>query len=93
MKLLILLLCRPFLQVGILPSGEEVQEKFMPYQINLEVLKQANKSCLVNPCPPFIRGNEVTVEVINSEHFPCKFLYSCAETTTLLIGKDILSKY
>ncbi|MBZ9685593.1 hypothetical protein G9F72_004405 [Clostridium estertheticum] len=51
------------------PSGEEVQEKFMPYQINLEVLKLANKNCIVNPCPPFTRGNEVTEEVINSEHF------------------------
>ena len=50
-------------------SGEEVKEKFIPYQINLEVLKLASKNCIVNPCPPFTRGNEVTAEIINSGHF------------------------
>ena len=51
------------------PSGEGVEEKFKPYQINLELLKLANKDCIVNPCPPFTRGQEIAAEVINSEYF------------------------
>jgi len=51
------------------PSGEDVEEKFKPYQINIEVLKLANKDCIVNPCPPFTRGQEISAEVINSEYF------------------------
>lgn len=42
---------------------------FLPYQINMNILKLADKSCLVNPCPPFTRGNEITDEVIKSGHF------------------------
>lgn len=44
-------------------------EKFQPYQITLNKLELASNNCIVNPCPPFTRGNEVAAEVINSEHF------------------------
>lgn len=42
---------------------------FLPYQINMDILKMADKCCIVNPCPPFTRGNEITDEVIKSDHF------------------------
>lgn len=50
---------------------ENIQEykKFLPYQLNLNKLKLANKQCIVNPCPPFTRGNEIVDEVINSKYF------------------------
>jgi len=51
------------------PSGEDAEEKFKHYQINTNLLKLANKDCLVNPCPPFTRGNEISTEVIDSEYF------------------------
>jgi len=44
-------------------------EKFIPYQITLDKIKLGSKNCIVNPCPPFTRGHEVTDEVIISEHF------------------------
>jgi len=44
-------------------------EKFIPYQITLDKIKLGSKNCIVNPCPPFTRGHEVTDEIITSEHF------------------------
>ncbi|MBW9157758.1 hypothetical protein G9F71_006460 [Clostridium sp. FP2] len=44
-------------------------KKFLPYQINLEKIKIANKDCIVSPCPPFTRGNEILEEVIKSNYF------------------------
>lgn len=44
-------------------------KKFLPYQLDLNKLKLANKNCIVNPCPPFTRENEISDEVINSNHF------------------------
>lgn len=46
-----------------------MEKKFKPYQTNMDLLKLANKDCIVNPCPPFTRGNEIAAEVINSEKF------------------------
>lgn len=54
------------------PSKEEGTEefaKFLPYQLTIEKLQLADKDCLINPCPPFTRGQEVTEEVIASKHF------------------------
>lgn len=47
----------------------EEYKKFIPYQIDIDKLKYANKDCIVNPCPPFTRGNEVTDDIIKSDHF------------------------
>jgi len=44
-------------------------QKFIPYQITLDKIKLGSKNCIVNPCPPFTRGHEVTDEIITSEHF------------------------
>jgi ornithine carbamoyltransferase len=51
------------------PSEPSELAKFMPYQLSLEKLKQTNKGCLVNPCPPFNRAHAVPDEVMNSEYF------------------------
>lgn len=50
-------------------EDSEEFKKFAPYQITLDKLKLANKDCILNPCPPFTRGHEVTDEVIRSKHF------------------------
>ena len=44
-------------------------DRFLPYQITLDILKMADKNCIVNPCPPFTRGNEIADEIIKSRYF------------------------
>ena len=44
-------------------------EDFMPYQITKETMALAGKGALLNPCPPFYRGEEVSEDVIDSEYF------------------------
>lgn len=50
-------------------GNEKEFKKFLPYQIDLDKIKIANGDCIVNPCPPFTRGNEITDEVIKSKYF------------------------
>lgn len=38
-------------------------------QITKEIMDEANKGAVLNPCPPFYRGEEVSVDVIDSEYF------------------------
>jgi ornithine carbamoyltransferase len=45
------------------------QKDFAPYQVTLDLMKQANAGALLNPCPPFYRGEEVSFEVIESNFF------------------------
>lgn len=42
---------------------------FTKCQVTLEVMKKANKGAILNPCPPFYRGEEVSEDVINSDYF------------------------
>ena len=42
---------------------------FEEYQITAEIMKKANKGALLNPCPPFYRGEEVSVSAIDSQYF------------------------
>lgn len=44
-------------------------ERFMANQIDLHKLSLTNKDCIVNPCPPFTRGEEIAAEVIDSDYF------------------------
>jgi len=44
-------------------------EVFRRYQVTLELMKRAKKDAILNPCPPFYRGEEVSDEVINSPYF------------------------
>ena len=44
-------------------------EDFKPYQITSKIMALANKDAVLNPCPPFYRGEEVSEEVIDSKYF------------------------
>ncbi len=37
--------------------------------VTTQVMKKANKGAILNPCPPFYRGEEVSDEVIQSGYF------------------------
>ena len=50
-------------------NGKSVPEIFLPYQLTLDKLKSCNTGYIVNPCPPFTRGKEVSEEIINSDRF------------------------
>lgn len=45
------------------------KEDFQEYQITLQHMKKANAGAILNPRPPFYRGEEVAAEVIDSEYF------------------------
>ncbi|WP_099466879.1 ornithine carbamoyltransferase [Konateibacter massiliensis] len=42
---------------------------FADYQITFKRMQLANGNALLNPCPPFFRGEEVSVEVVDSQFF------------------------
>ena len=42
---------------------------FEPYMITSEIMRQANPGALLNCCPPFIRGREVSSEVVDDSEF------------------------
>lgn len=42
---------------------------FKPYQITKDLMATANPGALLNPCPPFYRGEEVSEDAIHSEFF------------------------
>lgn len=50
-----------------LPSN--VATKFKPCQVTKAAMDKANKGALLNPCPPFYRGEEVSADAIDSEYF------------------------
>lgn len=45
------------------------KDDFKEYQITLHHMKKANAGAILNPCPPFFRGEEVSEDVINSDYF------------------------
>lgn len=47
----------------------EMYPDFKDYQITVEIMKMANSNAILNPCPPFYRGEEVSKEVISSKYF------------------------
>lgn len=47
-------------------KSEEYIEKF---QITLDRMKLTKPGSILNPCPPFFRGEEVSEDVINSDYF------------------------
>ncbi len=49
-------------------SPEELND-FKDCQVTKEVMNLANKNAILNPCPPFYRGEEVSEDVIESEYF------------------------
>ena len=44
-------------------------DSFKNYKVTRSVMDKANKDAILNPCPPFYRGEEVDDDVINSEYF------------------------
>lgn len=48
---------------------KSVLEDFKNCQVTKAVMDRANKGALLNSCPPFYRGEEVSADVINSEYF------------------------
>lgn len=48
---------------------KDVLTDFSECQITTEIMNLANKGAVLNPCPPFYRGEEVSEDVINSDYF------------------------
>lgn len=42
---------------------------FQKCQVTLDTMKKANEGALLNPCPPFYRGEEVDAQVLESHYF------------------------
>ena len=47
----------------------EALADFKPYQITTSAMRKANSKAILNPCPPFYRGEEVSAEVLDSPFF------------------------
>lgn len=50
-----------------LPAG--ASSDFADCRVTKEVMNMANKNAILNPCPPFYRGEEVSDDVIESQYF------------------------
>ncbi len=46
-----------------------ILDEFKDCQVTTEIMKLANEGAVLNPCPPFYRGEEVSDDVIESEFF------------------------
>lgn len=49
-------------------AAEEVSD-FKHCQVTREVMDMANEKAVLNPCPPFYRGEEVSADAIESKYF------------------------
>ncbi|RTE05047.1 ornithine carbamoyltransferase [Paenibacillus whitsoniae] len=52
-----------------LPNELRTNEYINKYQITLERMKLTKKNAILNPCPPFFRGEEISEDAIASEYF------------------------
>lgn len=52
-----------------LPSELKVDEYYDQYQITLERMNRCKLNAILNPCPPFYRGEEISEDVIDSDYF------------------------
>lgn len=50
-------------------SVSHVKDEFKNYSVTKKLMEKANIGALLNPCPPFTRGEEVSDDVIDSEYF------------------------
>lgn len=48
---------------------KEMLQDFKKYQVTEELLQVTNQGALLNPCPPFYRGEEVSTDAIRSPYF------------------------
>lgn len=51
------------------PEELKSEEYFSRYRITTEIMNLAKKNAILNPCPPFSRGEEVSQDVIDSRYF------------------------
>ena len=51
------------------PLPSAIKGAFIDHQVTLDRMKKANENALLNPCPPFTRGEEVSSDVIDSRYF------------------------
>ncbi len=51
------------------PVSADDLSAFKNCQVTVEAMNRANSGAILNPCPPFYRGEEVTAEVIDSNYF------------------------
>lgn len=51
------------------PINKDILKDFVNHQITKSLMDTANPNALLNPCPPFYRGEEVSVDVIDSHYF------------------------
>ena len=49
--------------------GSDILKDFSEHQVTLEIMENANENAILNPCPPFYRGEEVSKDVIESKYF------------------------
>lgn len=49
--------------------NKEILQDFREHQVTTELMAGAKRDALLNPCPPFYRGEEVSAEVIDSKYF------------------------
>ncbi|MCM1182382.1 MAG: peptide transporter [Roseburia sp.] len=47
----------------------ELLSEFRECQVTTEMMEMANPGAMLNPCPPFYRGEEVSEDVIESKYF------------------------
>ena len=50
-------------------TSSNMTMNFKNYQIDEDLMKQANSNAILNPCPPFYRGEELSNGVLNSKYF------------------------
>lgn len=70
----------------------KVKEDFKEYQITLQQMEKANKGAILNLCPPFFRGEEVSEDVIDSEYFVGYGFKKCLLTVQQAILCYLLGK-
>lgn len=47
----------------------DMLKDFSDHQVTLKVMEDANENAVLNPCPPFYRGEEISEDVIESKYF------------------------
>lgn len=60
--------CEVILTDGI-PEELRNKEYISEFQITTEIMEAAKENAILNPCPPFTRGEEVSEAVIDSKYF------------------------
>lgn len=48
---------------------ESILHDFVDCQVTKSMMEMANEGAILNPCPPFYRGEEVSDDVIESDYF------------------------